>query len=273
MPHRPIIEDLAIVPHGATFVATRGTATNLALLPHLANIVAVWANPASLELFRACAGCPQLRALYVAHFKRLGEVPLAGARALEHLLLNWAPQLVDLSFLRALPTLRTLYLDSMKRINLETLPELPNLHGLHLGGGMWDALKVSSLSPLRRLPGLRFLTLSNVRVLDASLRPVASLTELREVRLPNFFEVEEFARLSAALPNATGNALTPVFAAFEDMPAERLPHRCSQCGGPRRMMTGKPAVLLCPNCDAAKMRKRIAQWEAGRSSAQVSGAC
>ena len=89
VPHRPIVEDLANVPHGATFVSTRGTAANLALLPRFANVAAVWANPASPELFHVCAGCPQLRALYVAHFKRLREVSLARARALEHLLFNW----------------------------------------------------------------------------------------------------------------------------------------------------------------------------------------
>ena len=112
------------------------------------------------------APSPSLRALYVTNFKRLDRVTLAGANTLEYLLLDWATRLVDLSFVRDLPALRVLYLDSMKRIDLSTLPELPSLRGLHLGGSMWSTLKVESLAPLVRLPGLRFLRLSNVRPVE-----------------------------------------------------------------------------------------------------------
>ena len=41
---------------------------------------------------------------------------------------------------------------------------------------------------------------------------------------------------------------------------------CTKCHAQRYMMTGKPAVILCPECDKAKMDKRIVRWEAARAS-------
>jgi len=262
----PLVEDVSDVPPDAEYVATRGTAANVPRVGHLEQLTALWADPATPALFSACATAPRLRALYVSELKQLADVPLAGAPALEHLMLAWALRLADISFLGALPALRTVYLDDMRRIDLSTLPELPEVTGFHLGGGVWNTLKVDTLSSLVRLPGLRFLRLSNVRPADGSLRPLASLTRLRAIDLPNFFALEEYARLSVALPQAKGNALTPYFAAFDGTPLNSPPFVCPRCNGARRMMTGRPALLLCPSCDVTKVQRRLARWEAARTS-------
>lgn len=260
------------MPSNATFIATRGTAAQLGGIAKLNQLQALWSNPASPELFRVCAQAPALRAVYVCHFKRLSEVPIAGAPRLEHLMLSWAPQLVDLGFLAELPALRTIYLEDMKRIDLTTLPHLPDVTGLHLGGGMWSPLEVDSLEPLTRLPRLRYLRLSNVRPSDGQLRPLRGLRELREIYLPNFFELEEVARLAGTFPNAVSNTLTPVFGLREGALPVSATHLCPKCGGMREMMTGKPASLLCPVCDASKYQRRIARWEAARSAGWTSSA-
>ncbi|MGH7625946.1 MAG: hypothetical protein ACREOJ_11615 [Gemmatimonadaceae bacterium] len=176
VPRCQIIDDLGDVPSTATYLATRGTAKEISRVGQLSRLEALWANPASLALFEACARAPSLRAIYVCHFKRLADVPLDGAPALEHLMLSWAPRLVDLSFLRNLPALRTIYLEDMTRVDLSTLPDLPNVTGLQLGGGMWSTLKVDSLEPLTRLPRLRHLRLSNIRPTDGVLRPRQMMT-------------------------------------------------------------------------------------------------
>lgn len=266
VPHRTIVDDMELAPAAARFAATRGTASHLERIPELNRLEAVWANPASAALFRACAQAPALRAIYVCHFKRLAEVPLAGAPALEHLMLSWAPQLVDLSFLRDLPALRTVYLEDMKRVDLATLPHLPEVTGFHLGGSMWATLQVESLEPLTRLPHLRYLHLNSIRPDDGRLRPLSRLRELRELNLPNFFEVEEVARLAGALPDVVSNTLTPVFAQRETGLRASAPFLCPHCGGTREMMTGKPASLLCPVCDASRYQRRIARWEIARAS-------
>lgn len=266
VPRRRIIDDLAEVPSTATYLATRGTASPISRLAHLPRLEALWANPASPALFEACARAPSLRAIYVCHFNRLADVPLCGAPAITHLMLSWAPCLVDLSFLRDLPALRTIYLEDMKRVDLSTLPHLPNVTGLQLGGGMWSTLKVDSLEPLTRLPGLRHLRLSNVRPADGALRPLAALRELRALYLPNFFAVEEVARLAGALGSIVSNTLTPVFAGQDGALAGKAPFLCNKCGGARHMMTGRPNSLLCPACDASRYRTRIARWELARAA-------
>jgi hypothetical protein len=165
----------------------------------------------------------------------------------------------SISRLASLRNLRTLYLEDMKRIDLETLPPLPKLLGLQIGGGMWSTLKVASLAPLRRMPALRHLTLSNVKPADGSLRPLADLGDLRELQLPNFFEIQEFARLSVALPGAKSNASTPFFAAFDRTAEESSPFHCDKCGGGKHMMTGRPANMLCQKCDGDKIARRVAR--------------
>ena len=181
-------------------------------------------------------------------------------------MLSWAPKLVDLSFLRDLPALRTIYLEDMKRVDLTTLPDLPQVTGFHLGGGMWSTLKVESLQPLTRLPRLRYLRLSNVRAMDGKLRPLSELGELRELYLSNFFELEEVARLAGALPGVRSNTLTPVFAPRDHGSPPSEPFLCPRCGGTREIMTGKPASLLCYVCDASKYQRRVARWELARAT-------
>src|SRR5262249_28773183 len=137
-------------------------------------------------------------------------------------------------------------------------------------GGIWSTLKIPSLAPLLRLPNLRYLMLSNVRPADRTLRPLARLRHLRRLELPNFFEVEEFARLAADLPEASGHGLSPFFTEARTDSHGEPAFPCKQCGSSKVMMTGKPAVLLCSGCDSAKIAKRVRRWEVAYA-AQASG--
>jgi hypothetical protein len=131
---------------------------------------------------------------------------------------------------------------------------------------MTSALRVSSLGRLARLRNLRHLTLSNVRARDDSLAPLHALSGLRELVLPNFFKVEECARLAAALSETSGRVLTP-FYTETSRPAVGAPaFPCAKCEGSRVMLTGRPGALLCPTCDAARVAKRVARWETARSA-------
>jgi hypothetical protein len=259
---REVVTDLALVPPNATFLATRGTAAHLARISELHQLEALWANPASPELFRACASARSLRAIFVCHLKRMSEVPLSGAPGLEHLMLRWAPRVSDLSFLQDLPALRTIYLDDLKRLDLDSLPHLPNVTGCYIGGGMWTALKVDSLEPLTRLSGLRHLTIENVRPRDGRLTSLGELRNLRELYLPNFFEIDEVARLAALLPGVVSNILGPVYGRRDVTRSPWAPFICPICGRRRDMMTGKPASILCAVCNARSYQRRLARWEA-----------
>ena len=264
---RPLCEDLAALPEDAEYVATRGNAAGLARLPVAPHIFALWATAVTPALVRTLPTIPGLRALSLYQIGKADLGPLAGLASVEHLLISWAHHLVDLSWLARLPKLRTLYLDDLKRVDLDTLPGLPALRALHLGGGMWSTLKVASFAPLRRVPNLRYLQLSNVKPIDGSLEPLAALRGLRELLAPNVFEVEECARLSAALPGVDGRILGAIFAEASLAADGRPLFQCERCGGPRLMLTGRPAAQLCPRCDAARIAKRVARWEIARASA------
>lgn len=263
--NKVVVDDVKNVPDDAEFVAIKGSTKNLERLADLNQLVAVWATQPTREFFRACARAPHLRALYACYFKKLDEVELAGANSLEHLALDWATRLVDLSFLADLPALRTLIIDDMKRLDLNTMPELPQVTGLAMGGGINSTMKVESFEPLSRLPNLQYLSMYSIRTVDGSLKPLSRLRDLREIKLPNYFSIDEFARLAGALPNTKGTVLTPFFTPTDG--SANIPFwTCQRCHGPRYMMTGKPAVILCPECDNAKMDKRIARWEVARAS-------
>jgi hypothetical protein len=260
-PNRPLVEDLSDLPPDATFVRTAGTPRSLKRLEAADQLVAVWASSPSPELLRVIARLPRLRAVYVQHLRSVDIRPLAASTTVEHLLVTWAPRQIELGFLAEMPSLRTLSLDDLKRVDLGTLPSLPNVTALHLSGGIWSTLKIPTLAPLDRLPNLRFLTLSNVRPADRQLMSLGKLRHLRTLELPNFFELEEFARIAAALPLAKGRGLMPFFTEPRTNSHGEPVFSCKQCGGARVMMTGRPAVLLCQDCDSAKIAKRVARWE------------
>src|SRR5260221_653776 len=146
--NKHVVEDMNDVPDDAEYIATKGSAKNLERLAQLNQLEAIWITQPTSEFFRACAGAPLLRALYACYFKKLDSVDLSGANSLEHLALDWATRVVDLSFLADLPALRTLIVDDMKRLDLNTMPELPNVTGLAIGGGINSTMKVESLEPL-----------------------------------------------------------------------------------------------------------------------------
>lgn len=264
---RPLCEDLAALPEDAEYVATRGKAKGLARLSVAPDLVALWATGVTPALVRSLSAARRLRALSLYEIGKTDLDPVGDVASVEHLLISWAPHLVDLSWLARLPKLRTLYLGDLKRADIETLPQLPALQALYIGGGMWSTLKVASFAPLRRAPNVRYLHLSNVKPLDGSLEPLAELRSLRELVAPNFFEVEECARLSAALPDVEGLILRPIFseASFDADGQPLFP--CEHCGGPRLTLTGRPAAQLCPRCDAARIAKRVRRWEVARASA------
>lgn len=265
VPRKPIHDDLSALPADAVFVATRGTAAHLERLATGTRIEAVWASPVTPALLRILARLPRLRAVYLYNAGKIDLAPLGELTSVEHLLIAWAKQLSDVSWLERLPDLRTLYLEDMKRLDLETLPALPMLQALQIGGTTWSTLEASSLEPLTRLPALQYLALSNVRSLDGSLAPLHALTRLRELHLPNFFAVEECARLAAALPGTSGRILTPFYTEPKTNANGSYAFPCKQCGGPRLMLTGRPASILCPTCDAARIAKRVVRWETARA--------
>lgn len=150
----------------------------------------------------------------------------------------------------ALPTLngvRWLWFNS--RVPQELFDAACRLPALE---GQW--LKWNGMQDMAAAEG--HATLSHLHLGEsARLAPLAALTGLRWLGLPNRFEMAEYAQLSRHLTATRGAWLAPV---------ERF-HRsvfpCPKCKANCRVMTtGRGSKLLCPDCDAAALAKKVAAW-------------
>ena len=261
--------DLEALPEDAEYVVTTGEARGLDRLARLSRLKVVRAIGVTRALVDALAAHPTLMALKLYRVGRADLAPLAGLPALEHLLVDWAPHLVDLSWLARLPRLWTLSINDAARVDLDTLPSLPRLRAFDLQGGMTRRLAVRSHAPVLRAPSLEHLSFRNVRAADGDLQVLGGLRQLRELFVPNFYPVAECARLAARLPGVDGSILRPIWQEpMRDSRGEPL-LPCARCGQPRTMLTGKPALVLCPDCDQARIAKRVGAWEIARAAASA----
>jgi hypothetical protein len=106
--------------------------------------------------------------------------------------LNWLPHTASL---------KALAMENMKRVtDLDPLASLKQLKALAVEGSLWTPMRVASLAPLCALERLEYLFLTNLRVVDKSLRPLHALTRLRALQCANFYPATEFAALANARP-------------------------------------------------------------------------
>jgi hypothetical protein len=171
-------------------------------------------------------------------------------------------------FLASLPRHSSLYLHHLPKLDSASLPAMPALQEFVYDGGFEKEVKVPSLAPLARLKGLRRLELRNVQALDGSLAPLAVLHALEHLFIAgNAFAVEEYARLAASLASARGTrmvCLNPLFSKPEYDAPGQAHFPCPKCARSRVLLTGKGTRISCLTCDAKRIEKHIARWEAVR---------
>jgi hypothetical protein len=252
--------------------------------PATARMAFAWAaTPKTLQRF---ADFPRLEGLWIGDGGRRNQAAIAALRRLRVLRLNGATG-EDLGFLGGLAELRILGLSSVTAASLRGLEPLRRLECLviehapkitslrpidalsalrHLSistPASWDASKkcidVESLQPLADLSRLQRLTLRGVRPAAGGLRPLAGLKALVEVEISHVptFGLEDFARLAAALPQASGNCLRPHF-------QMNFPWPCKRCETTQEWLTGavgRQKRYLCPVCDKEKLAAHIAEFE------------
>ncbi len=264
----PFVDDFESVPKATRFIGVGKAPTNVERLRHADQIVAIRTSSTTPEIVNELSYLPELRLAFLITLK-LGDsdlFPLAGCRKLEHLALFDAPTLTDLGFLAGLTRLRALHLHAIPRLDFASLPPVPSLQKFVFDGGFHQGVKVPSLAPLARLKGLRSLELRNVAALDGSLAPLAILQDLEILFVPGkAYEVEEYARLAASLPNTRGtcvDCLNPILTKPRFCAPGEAHFPCPKCAQPRVLLTGKGTRMSCLICDAKRIEKHIARWDA-----------
>ena len=135
---------------------------------------------------------------------------MARISTLTTLAIHWNTKVVSLEPIRHLPELTTLAIvDTRKVRDLGAITGLTRLRALEYSGGMWSKNVANSLLPLGALTALEELRLTNLRVLDGGLRPLAGCRRLRRLDLSNQFATADYAYLSVMLPEAECDKFAP----------------------------------------------------------------
>jgi len=171
--------------------------------------------------------------------------------------------------LEELQQLERLTLYAFPRItSLEPIGGLTNLKNLLLStppgyDASRNCYEVDSLEPLARLPHLESLVMRGIAPKSGRLDPIRRLTSLRRVEITHvyLFDLADYAQLAAALPQAEGHCLQPVFDAT-------WAGACPRCGRPRVVLTAPPPRtprMVCPVDDRARIERHVAAWNRAQS--------
>ncbi len=207
---------------------------------------------------------PKLRHLWVAQTNQRQLDVVRSLHRLENLEIAWLRSIHDLMFLDDLPNLRVLALTiSKKDFSVEPVGRLTQLHVLSLAATMsipanCGAIYCESFSPLADLKHLEYLELFAVRPREGGLEPLTALRNLKEVQIGNEYSLEDYARLSVALPRTKGLFHKP----YWSKPGHQY-SVCKRCGGTAyTILAGrKQGASICSACDKDKLTAHIAEFE------------
>jgi hypothetical protein len=236
-----------------------------ALLPELSAVKVLWfQSKVTQEMFEAACAMPGLEGLYIKWSGITSLAPLAGHATLAHLHVGSAPSATGLQALGRMPALVDLEIHNVRAAaDLAFLAGMENLRSLGIAGdsNSIKPLKLPTLAPLAALQSLEKLSLTTLRVEDGSLAPLAGLPKLAWLDLCNAFPMEEVARLAGQRPDIACGAFEPTSGPVASLSCKR----CRQYT--QHMLTGKGKPWLCEHCDADRLARHVAEFEAIRAAA------
>ncbi|MBU1235616.1 MAG: hypothetical protein KJ634_01030 [Gammaproteobacteria bacterium] len=235
-------------------------------LPQMTEVRYLWFQSKTTQaMFEAACRNPSLEGLYVKWGSISSIDSLPQLKSLKYLHLSSAG-IESLEPLSCMPQLVWLELCKARGLrDLTPLSQLQNLEGLMLTGdtNSLGICKTQTLRPLASLKRLKWLVLRAFVAEDGSLDPLGTLSDLQQLIVSNRFPVEEFARLSARLPDTECDAFIP-----HSEPLVHMGFKCKKCRIEHLvLLTGKASKsYLCPVCDAKRLAAHVAKFEAAAAA-------
>lgn len=234
------------------------------VLPSLTNIthLRVWSH-VTQPLFDAICELSKLEVLQLKWSNVHHLDAIANLRALKALSIGSSTRIESIAPLTDLRSLELLEIENFKLItDFSPLVNLRSLRDLSVTGSMWSKQAVESLEPFAQMTWLSSLCVdtSNVK----SIRALEALTTLESLGVGGRLPYDEYAWLSAKLPNTECQWFQP----YLDL-SESGYSPCKTCGRKSMvMLTGRGKPVLCRHCDEAKLAKHVQLFEQARAAAK-----
>jgi hypothetical protein len=120
----------------------------------------------------------------------------------ETIILNWNTKSTTLWDISKNKGLKTLEITDFSKIEeIEQLSLATQISNLTIGGGIDKTLKIKTITPLVGLKNLKYLSLTNLKIADDTLKPIGELINLEELEISNQFETRDYAWLASRLVN------------------------------------------------------------------------
>lgn len=204
--------DLKNIESSVTELWIQGNTKNLSKLKELSGIKKIWVEFVNQKEFNKIIDLINPEFLYIYDMRVEDLSGLETLTNVKILGLESNTKASQLWNLKANPSLESLLIRGFTKLtDIQYLKYGSNLRILELEGNNSNQLKLENLQPVKYLQNLKYLGLSNIRILDESLEPISFLKGLELLEVSNQFPTEEFAKLSVLLPNTQCNKFEPYF--------------------------------------------------------------
>ncbi|WP_406866786.1 leucine-rich repeat domain-containing protein [Priestia megaterium] len=204
--------DLKNIESSVTELWIQGNTKNLSKLKELSGIKKIWVEFVNQKEFYKIIDLINPEFLYIYDMRVEDLSGLETLTNVKILGLESNTKASQLWNLKANPSLESLLIRGFTKLtDIQYLKYGSNLRILELEGNNSNQLKLENLQPVKYLQNLKYLGLSNIRILDESLEPISFLKGLELLETSNQFLTEEFAKLSVLLPNTQCNKFEPYF--------------------------------------------------------------
>lgn len=207
---RPFVNDLSSVNKSIQHLRIHGNAQSLERLSSLKNLKSLSVYTLNQQQFETICRHANPEKIKLYELRANNLAPLTLLTDIKEIELDWNTKATTLWDLSGNPALHKLSINDFSKLSdISYLQNARNITELSLTGGIWNKLKLHSLSPLKSLDSLNKLTLANLSLEQGGLEPITHLHNLKELTVSNQFPTEEYARLSVALPNTKCQYFAP----------------------------------------------------------------